>query len=308
MATIYTNIAANKRRSLLLVAFFVVIVLALGWMVDYLSGSGTTFIVFAAALALGMTLLGYFGGDKVVLWTSGARPLRRDENPYVYRIVENLTITAGIPIPKVYWIDDPAPNAFAAGRDPKHASVAVTRGLVELLENEELEGVLAHELSHIGNYDVRFMTMVSVLVGIVALLSDLFLRSMFWGGRRSDREGRSGAGILAIIGLVFIILSPIIGQLIQFAVSRKREFLADASGALLTRYPQGLAAALAKIGAAHVRVQRATNATAHLYFVNPFSGAGKRLAGLFSTHPPIEERIRALREMAGERGAESTAH
>ncbi len=299
MPTIYTNIAANKRKSFFLVLFFIAFLVGLGWIVDRAYEGSMGFLVLAAIIAVVMTLIGYFHGDKVVLWTAGARALAREDNPYVYRMVENLAITSGLPMPKVYWMDDPAMNAFATGRDPRHASIAVTRGLVEGLENEELEGVLAHELSHVGNYDVRFMTLVSVLVGLLVIFSDIFLRHLWWTGGRSSRSDRSNAGgILAFVGLVLIILSPIIGQLIQLAISRKREFLADASGALLTRYPQGLASALRKIALSGKPVRNASNATAHLYFANPFGGAGRGLRNLFSTHPPIEERIKALEQMA----------
>lgn len=300
MATIYTNIASNKRKSVALVAVFVVFLVLLGWCIDRLAQAGTFYIVLALGIAVVMTLTSYFRGDSIVLWTSGAKPLSKEANPYVYNIVENLAITAGLPTPKVYWIDDDAINAFATGRDPKHASIAVTRGAAEKLENEELEGVLAHELSHVGNYDVQFMMLVGVLVGTTAILSHMFLRSMWFGGgrRRNDSE-RGGAGeILAIIGIVLIILSPIIAQLIQLAVSRKREFLADASGALLTRYPEGLANALRKISASQP-LKHASTATAHLYISNPFGRGAKGLNGLFSTHPPIEERIAALEKMAG---------
>lgn len=300
MATIYTHIAANKRRSFFLVLFFAAFLLALGWVVYQLSGSDVTFLLLAVFLALFMPLIGYWGGDSIVLWTTGARRITKEQNPYVYRLVENLCITAGLPVPKIYLIPDSALNAFATGRDPKHASIALTTGIVETLENEELEGVLAHELSHVGNFDTRFMMLVAVLVGLVLILSDLFLRSWLWRGR-SDRDNRIGP-VLALLGLVFIILSPIIAQLIQLAVSRRREFLADASGALLTRYPQGLASALAKIGAMHKPMRHASTATAHLYFANPFGRKGGGIAGLFATHPAIEQRIRALQEMAGANG------
>jgi heat shock protein HtpX len=297
MATIYTHITANKRKSVLLLAFFVLFVGALGWIIDSATESGFAVLVFALLMALVMSLLGYFQGDRIALWTAGARPVTREQEPYVVRMVENLAITAGLPMPAVYVISDDSPNAFATGRDPKHASVAVTTGLVKLLENEELEGVLAHELSHIGNYDIRFMTLITVLVGVVAILSDMVFRSSFLGRRRDDR---SGGGILAVIGLLLIILSPIIAQLIRLAVSRKREFLADASGALLTRYPEGLASALRKIDQTNRPLARVSKATAHLFIANPFGG-GARMANLFSTHPPVAERVAALQAMASSR-------
>jgi heat shock protein HtpX len=303
MSTTYTHIAANRRKSLLLVAFFVVIILAVGWVVDQLSEAGTSFFVLALIIAIFMTLFSYFSGDKMVLWTSGARRINREDNPYLYRIVENLCITAGLPVPRIHIIPDQAINAFATGRDPKHASIAVTTGAIERLENEELEGVIAHELSHVGNYDIRFMMLISVMVGLIALLSDMFVRSMwFGGGRRESGDNRSGNAVLAIVGLIFIVLSPIIAQIIQLAVSRRREFLADASGALLTRYPKGLANALRKIAAQGRPVRKVSNATAPLYFANPLGRIGRGLSTLFSTHPPVEERIKALEVMAGSGG------
>ena len=287
----------------MLVAFFVVIIMAVGWFVDKLSNSGTSFFVLALIISIFMTLFSYFNGDKVVLWTSRARQVNAEDNPYLYRLVENLCITAGLRVPKLYVIPDQAINAFATGRDPHHASLAVTTGAIEQLENEELEGVLGHELSHVGNYDIRFMMLVSVMVGLLALLSDMFVRSMWFGaGRRDNSDSKNGSAVIAIVGLVFIILSPIIAQLIQLAVSRKREFLADASGALLTRYPEGLARALRKIAAQSRPVRNISNATAPLYFANPLGRVGKGLSKLFSTHPPVEERIKALEAMAGSGG------
>lgn len=300
MPTTYSFIGANKRKSVLLVIFFVAFLLLLGWILDKAFQGGTTYIVLAAGLAVIMALASYFSGDSIILGVAAAHPITKEQNPYLYNIVENLSITAGLPMPKLYFIDDAAINAFATGRDPKHASIAVTRGAVEQLENEELEGVIAHELSHVGNYDVRFMMLVGVLVGIVAILSHIFLRSMWFGGgrRRNDNESGGIGNILAIVGIVLIILSPIIAQLIQLAVSRKREFLADASGALLTRYPEGLANALRKIAASQP-LQHASTATTHLYISNPFGRSAKGMARMFSTHPPIEERIAALEKMSG---------
>ncbi len=213
--------------------------------------------------------------------------------------MENLSITSGLPQPDIYVIDDPAPNAFATGRDPKHAAVAVTTGLLERLEKIELEGVIAHEMSHVKNYDIRLMTVVVVLVGVIALVSDFFLRWSFFGGgfRRRDSGGGQLGAILVIVGIILAIISPIIAYLIQLAISRKREYLADASGALLTRYPEGLASALAKISADQHQLRKATNANAHLFIANPFKGKAKRMARLFMTHPPIEDRIKKLKEM-----------
>ncbi|EKE14383.1 MAG: hypothetical protein ACD_12C00540G0003 [uncultured bacterium] len=245
-----------------------------------------------------MSLVSYFSGDKIALMISGAHgPIKKEDNPYVWNLVENLCITAGVEMPKIYLISDPAPNAFATGRDPKHASVALTTGIIERLENEELEGVIAHELSHIKNYDIRLMMMVIVLVGVITLLADWFLRFSFFGRGRRSRSGQLGM-ILLLLGLILAILSPLIAQLIKLAISRKREYLADASGSLLTRYPEGLARALEKISQYKDPMLRANKATAHLYIANPFGGTKKFMSGLFSTHPPIEERVKVLRAMA----------
>lgn len=297
----YSQITANKRKTWLLIALFVVLLLLIGWAFYQYTGEPVS-VSLAAVIAIAMALFSYYAGDQVALRLAGAKPADAQRDAYVVRMVENLAITAGLPMPKVYLIQDPAINAFATGRDPAHASVAVTTGAIEGLENEELEGVLAHELSHVANYDIRLMTVVIVLVGLASLLSDWFVR-MSWYGRGSrggDRGGRGGGaqGVLALVGLLFLVLAPIIAKLIQLAVSRRREFLADASGALLTRYPEGLARALEKIGATSAQPMRhAHEATAHLYFSSPF-GAGRRLVNLFSTHPPLAERVAALRKMA----------
>ena len=293
----YSQIDSNKRKTIILIAVFIIIILALGWVFGELSGYGYWGLAIAVGVSIIMSLFSYYRGDKVALWTSGAKPIKKEDNPYVYRLVENLCITAGIPVPKVHIIDDPAPNAFACGRDPEHSSIALTSGLIERLENEELEGVIAHELSHIKNYDIRLMTIVIVLVGIIVLMSDVFIRIRFFG-RRSDRGGGQAGTILFVIGILLMILSPLIAQLIHLAISRKREFLADASGALLTRYPEGLASALTKISQCKQPLKKASNATAHLYITNPFSGRKKFLSKAFSTHPPVEERVKALRGMA----------
>ncbi|MFH0853755.1 MAG: M48 family metallopeptidase [bacterium] len=297
MATTYSHIAANKRKSVILLAFFVLIIAALGWLVDYVGGSGTNILILAVFISLIMSLAGYFQGDKIALWSAGAKPSQKQDNPYLYRMIENLAITSGLPMPKVYLIPDPALNAFATGRNPQRASIAVTQGLVDNLENEELEGVLAHEMSHIGNYDIRFMMLVAVLVGIIVIFSDIFLRATLWGGMSNRRDRSSVSSIFAVMGLVLIILSPIVAQFIKLAASRKREYLADASGALLTRYPEGLATALEKISTSRPMLKK-SNATAHLYISNPFGRSAKGLSRLFSTHPPIEERIKILRQMS----------
>jgi heat shock protein HtpX len=293
MPTIYTHITSNKRRSWILMAVCLIVLLGIGFTIDQIEGTGGYFwIMIAFIYALISALIGYYSGDKIALWTSGAVPVSKEQNPYVVRMVENLAITSGLPAPKVYIIPDEDINAFATGRDPKHSSIAVTQGAIAKLANEELEGVIAHEMSHIGNYDIRYMTLVIVLVGTIMMLSDIFWRTRFIGGRRGSRD--SGGNILMLVGLLLLILSPIIAQLIRLAVSRKREYLADATGALLTRYPEGLASALEKIKNQGARIERATRSTAHLYIANPLGGG---LTNLFSTHPPIDKRITALRQM-----------
>jgi len=232
---------------------------------------------------------------------AGARPVEKRDNPELYRIIENLCITAGLPLPKIYIINEAQPNAFATGRDKNHAAVAVTRGLLERLNKSELEGVIAHELSHIGNKDMLLQTIVVILVGVVAMISDIFLRLSFWGGRsNNDREQGQAGAILFLFGIIAAILAPLAATLIQLAISRKREFLADASGALLTRYPEGLASALRKISSDPTPLHTANNSTAHLYIASPFRGrqAKNWLNNLFSTHPPIEERVKALMDMS----------
>jgi len=244
-----------------------------------------------------MNVFSYWYSDKIVLKISGAKPANKETHRELINIVENLSITAGLPMPRVYVVPDKAPNAFATGRDAKHAVVAVTQGLLDILNRTELEGVIAHELSHIGNRDILISTIVVVLVGFIALLSDFFIRFTFWGGGRGggNRDGRLQL-ILLVVGIVLAILAPIIATLIQLAISRKREFLADASGALLTRYPEGLASALKKISSNSVEMKRANHATAHLYIANPFKGKGAKsfLGKLFLTHPPVEARVHAL--------------
>lgn len=293
--TTYDFVAANKRKSAILIALFVLLVAGLGWALDYAYDAGGGIFIVAVVYSMVSAVASYYGGDKVALAVSGARPADTEADKYVVRMVENLCIATGTPMPKVYVIQDDAINAFATGRDPEHASIAVTTGAVRKLENEELEGVLAHELSHVRNYDIRVMTIVIVLVGIVAVVSDLGFRMAFHG--RGDRDHKGNNGALLLVALAFAILAPIAAQLIKLAVSRKREFLADASGALMTRYPEGLARALEKIGAEARPMARASASTAHLFIANPFTG--KALAGLFSTHPPVEQRVAALRAMGG---------
>ncbi|OGY88718.1 MAG: zinc metalloprotease HtpX [Candidatus Komeilibacteria bacterium RIFCSPLOWO2_01_FULL_45_10] len=294
----YNQIDSNKRKTWLLMTIFLIVIVLLGWVFGEAYDLGYGGLVIALMIAVLMNLFSYFKGDKVALAISGAHPIQKENNPYIYRLVENLTIASGLPLPKIHVINDPNINAFACGRDPRHASIAITTGAAEKLENEELEGVIAHELSHIKNYDIRLMTIVIVCVGVVTLMADFFLRANFmFGGKRDRNSGNLGA-ILMIAGLVLAILSPVFATLIQLAVSRKREYLADASSSLLTRYPEGLARALEKIRDFNQPMKRANHATAHLYIASPFSGVGKKMAGLFATHPPIDERIAKLRGMA----------
>jgi heat shock protein HtpX len=298
----YEQISRNKWKSAALVVFFMAFIFVLTWFFEYVTGWGKGGVVLAVVVAMGMAAAGYYASDKIVLGISRARPVTKDEYPYLYNVVEGLAIAAGVPPPRCYVIDDTAPNAFAAGRKPETAVICVTTGILEKLNRVELEGVIAHEMSHIKNYDVRLQTLVVVMAGIVALLSDWMLRSFWWGGgrRRSRRSGSGGGeGVLVLVGLALAILSPFIATIIQLAVSRKREFLADASGAMLTRYPAGLASALRKISADTEPLEAANKATAHLYIVNPLKDikGGSGINKLFSTHPPIEERIAALEKM-----------
>jgi len=290
----YSQIASNKRKSILLIGIFLVLVVGMGLIIDaYYDASGAITVV-ALVYSLITALVSYYAGDKMALMAAGAREIKKEDSPELWRLVENLCIADGIPMPKVHLIDDPAPNAFATGRDPKTSSIAFTTGLLERLDRTELEGVVAHELSHIKNYDVRVMTIVVVLVGVIAVMANIFMRIGLRGGGGNRR--REGAAVLLVLGLVAIILAPIIANLVKLAVSRRREYLADASGALLTRFPEGLARALEKISSYDGALKRAGSATAHLYIANPF-GKGGWAAGLTSTHPPIEKRIAALRQM-----------
>lgn len=292
----YNEISANKRNSVLLMMVFIAVIIGLGYVFDRASGGGNYGGVFIAVLlSFGMTAISYFQGDKIALWSNGARPVTHDENKYIYHLVENLCIANGQPVPKIYIMDDPAINAFATGRKPETASIALTHGAIEKLTNEELEGVIAHELSHVKNYDIRFMMLVAVLVGSIAILSDIFLRTRFFHRSSNDRGGGNAGAIFMIVGIILAILSPLIAELIKLAISRRREYLADASGALLTRYPEGLAKALEKIALDNTPMRKTSTATAHLFISNPFGA--KKMASLFSTHPPVEERIKRLREM-----------
>lgn len=301
MALTYTEIDANKRNSVILMTLSIAVLIGLGYIFSMaMQNSSYTLVWIAIIISLFSTLISYYHGDKIALWSSGAKPIAKADDPEIYRLVENLAITAGLPSPKIYIIEDPAINAFATGRKPELASIAITTGAIQKLEKPELEGVVAHELSHIGNYDIRFEMLVAVMVGAIAIMANIFLRSrLFFGGRRSnnDNGGSQLTAIFLLIGIVFAILSPLIAQLIKLAVSRRREYLADASGALLTRYPEGLARALQKINTDSLATTHASAATAHLYFTNPFKS--NSFSNLFSTHPPIEERIKKLQEMGG---------
>jgi len=294
----YEQIASNKRKSFLLVFCFVLFIFLLAWVFEQLAGMGTGGLVLAFVIASISAFASYYASDKIVLAISRARPVTKEEFPYLYNVVEGLAIAAGIPAPPCYVIEDTAPNAFATGRNPKHSVICVTTGLLEKMNRAELEGVISHEMSHIKNYDVLIQTLTVVMVGVIALMSDWILRSYLWGGRRKGGRDKGGAGaILIVVGLVLAALSPIISQLIRLAISRKREFLADASGAMLTRYPPGLASALRKLDADTEPLEAANKATAHLYIVNPLKDIKGKVNKLFSTHPPIEERIAALEKM-----------
>lgn len=298
MATLYAQAESNIRKTWLYLTFFLLFIIAIGWFLSYYYQDQTILYV-ATIFSVLTSFSSYWFSDKIILAMTKAREVKHSENPELYHIVENLCITAGLPPPKIYIIDESQPNAFATGRNAKHAVVAVTRGLLEKLEKPELEGVIAHELSHIGNKDMLLQTIVVILAGIIVNLSNIFLRMSFFGGGKRDSDSRSG-GILALLGIVAIILAPIAATLIQLAISRKREFLADASGALLTRYPEGLARALEKISKDPNPLRVANNSTAHLFIATPFRGKQSVgwFAKLFMTHPPIEERVKALREMS----------
>jgi heat shock protein HtpX len=302
---VYEQIAANKRKTVLLIFGAIVLLGAVGYALGLWAGSGIYGLVGAVALAIVLSLGAFFGGDRLVLASTRAREVPPQEQARLHNIVEGLSIAAGIPKPRVYVIPEQAPNAFATGRNPEHASIAVNEGLLSTMNRVELEGVIGHELAHVVDRDILVGTVVATLVGAVILISEFFMRSWWWGGVRGRRGGDRGGGsieaIIFAVGLVLLILAPIIAQIVRLAVSRQREFLADAQGALLTRYPPGLASALRKIGAASsIPMRSANNATAHLWLNQPSRVPGEgtgRLEKLFSTHPPIEERIRRLEEM-----------
>jgi heat shock protein HtpX len=307
--TFYQQISHNRRQSLLLVIVVTALLGALGFAIGYAFGGNLSSAVVAVVVAVVIATLlsagSYYAGDSLVLTTSGAHEATEEQAPQLFNVVRELTIAANIPMPKVYIIDDTAPNAFATGRDPEHASVAITTGLLEKLNREELQGVMGHELSHVRNYDIRFTLLVGVLVGSIALLADFFLRFTFFGGmsgRRGNRDSNGGGAqaVFLVVALVLAVLAPIFATLVQLAVSRQREYLADASSVELTRNPIGLERALAKIAADPEPLEVANRATQHLYIVNPLKKLGERSSGLFSTHPPILDRINRLRQMTGE--------
>lgn len=297
MPTLYTQRDSNIRKTWILITSFLILIIGLGWIFSYLTDS-YAILIFAVVLSILMSFSSYWHSDKIVLAMTKAKPIEKKDNPELYRLVENLCITAGLPLPKIYVLNEEQPNAFATGRNPKHAVIAVTKGLLEKLERVELEGVISHELAHIGNRDVLLGTATVILVGIIALLSRLFLRISFFGGGRRNSKDSSGT-IFFVFGIVAAILAPITAALIKLAISRKREFLADATGALLTRYPEGLTRALEKIATDTTPMKIANESTCHLFISSPFRGKQSKnwFTKLFSTHPPIEERTRALRGM-----------
>lgn len=296
----YEAISEAKRNTWLLFAVFIVVILLMGWFFGMMMGSEILGTAIAIFIAIIWGLVSWFAGDKVVLTVSGAKELKKTEYPYLFHIAEGLAIAAGVPAPKMYVIEDNSPNAFATGRDPEHSSIAVTTGLLKMMDRAELEGVIAHEMSHIRNYDIRTMMVAAVLVGVIALLGHMFIRMMFYsGGNRGGKKGGGNAALM-VIGVVFIILSPFVAQLIKMAISRKREYLADASAVELTRNPDGLGSALQKLANDHTQLKRANGATAHLYIEDPMDkekGLFAKLGGMFSTHPPIDDRIKRIGEM-----------
>jgi len=296
MTNLYTEQSKNVTKTWILMSLFFVLVIGLGWFFSLYYGN-PNILYFFVIFSILMNIFSYWFSDKIVLKLAGAQPAKREDNFVLWTSVENLAITAGLPMPKIYIINDPAPNAFATGRDKEHAVVAVTTGLLAILDKNELEGVIAHELSHIGNRDMLLSTVVVVLVGFISIVADIFRRNLFFGSfsRGRNSNDREGGNILMILGIILSILAPIFAVLIQLAISRKREFLADASGALLTRYPEGLANALRKISQYSKPMMHQSSAIAHLYIADPKgSTLSKKITGFFATHPPISKRIQAL--------------
>ncbi len=287
----YSNIAANKRKTIIVMAIFLAFVTGLIWIFNEIYGGGSTGVFYGGIIGAALyTLVTYYAGSKMALAVNGAKEIQKRDDPRLWRIVENLSITNGMPMPKVYIMDDPAPNAFATGRDPKHSAVCATTGILQMLDDNELQGVMAHEMGHVKNYDIRVSMVAFALTAAISLIADIMLR-MTW----LRRDGRDMNQLTLILGIVAAILAPLIATMIQLAISRQREYLADATGALTTRYPEALASALEKISQTKTVARRQNSSTAHLFFVNPLKG--NSLAGLFSTHPPIEERIARLRKM-----------
>lgn len=287
----YSEIAKNKMKSWVIILFFVLFVGLLGWLFGaYADSYALTFGVLVGALVYALVM--YFAGSKVALAVNGAKEIQKRDNPRLWRIVENLAISEGLPMPKVYIMQDPAPNAFATGRNPKHAAVCATTGILEIMDDTELEGVFAHEMGHVKNYDIRVSMIAAALAIVVGFIADMLLHMTFFRGNDDDEGGSPLFFVFAIVGAI---LAPLVATLIQLAITRRREYLADATGALATRYPEGLASALEKIAAYGSATQRQNTSTAHLFFANPLKGKG--LMNLFSTHPPIEDRIKRLREM-----------
>jgi heat shock protein HtpX len=297
--SIHSQIQSNITKTYILMSVFIVFVVLAGYVMGQALGYGNSWMWMAVLFSVLSSFISYYWGDKIILSMSRARPADRKRDFDLFTVTENLCIAAGIPKPRLYVIDDTAMNAFATGRDPQHAVVCATTGIIQKLERRELEGVIAHELSHVKHFDTRLLAVVAVLVGTVAFLADMFMRSLWWGGRGRSRDERGLGSIMLVVGLVLAIITPILAMLIQFAVSRRREYLADASAAIITRYPEGLARALEKLRGDKEVLEAATNATAHLYITNPFKGKqySAWFANLFNTHPPLEERIRILRSM-----------
>lgn len=298
----YTHMGTNKRKSAFLVLTFVILVAALGWLIgEAWLDEGIGFLGIFGVVAIVYSLVAYYAGDRMVLAVSGAKQIHKPDDPELWNVIEELCIAGGLPIPKIYVINDTAPNAFATGRDPEHGIVAITTGLREKLDRDELQGVMAHELSHIRFYDIRLQTLIGVLVGLTALISDMFIRGLFWGGGGGRRRSRSGSGgadaIILVVAILAAILAPLFARLLQLSISRKREYLADAGAVQLTRYPQGLARALSKITEDQEVLEVANRATQHLYIVNPIKPFEERAKKLFSTHPPMKERISRLLSM-----------
>ncbi|MFA5086160.1 MAG: M48 family metallopeptidase [Candidatus Paceibacterota bacterium] len=298
MATLYNIADSNVRKTWFLITFFLVFVILIGWIFSHALNS-QAILYIAVVFSVLTSVSSYWYSDKIVLMSTGAKPIEKSDNPELYRIVENLCIASGLPVPKIYILNEAQPNAFATGRDEKHAVVAVTKGLLGKLEKTEIEGVIAHELSHIKNKDMLLMTAVVVLAGVISVAADFFMRMTFWGGHRDNDNNNSSNVIFLVLGIAAAILAPIAASLIQLAISRNREFLADASGALLTRYPEGLASALEKIASDTSQLRRANSSNAHLFISSPFRGKETKswFNKLFMTHPPVEERVANLRGM-----------